>query len=296
MAKAQINFRADELTKWHLDQMIEAWDSTQTAVIQRAIDRLYQQEMVDKVRTITVSWMADGLWGQDDPAQYYDWQGWQDRYEEMLSNALAAAYPGAEIEIERESDTRLVNDERDHDEIPWVQQIEEKCWTDWLDELASDGEPAAQLVRETGGYYEISQDSDPESWTEIEAGADTVTLIETLTGWSPYMAAYRAVRGDEEWIYFVCEQDINLKSWPGFDPNRHVYAVATGGGDGWETTDIVTAVEDDLQNAIDNGSDAQALSTLEWIDMAQVVEDGYIVAELDTTTGEWQMVEPPQEL
>ncbi len=83
---------------------------------------------------IKVEFSTDGLFGNADTDEI-DVPTSISQFTDALVNHLYAEYPKAEIEVKQGiSDFQEVDGQRDHEEVPWVEQIIEKVWTgdDWL--------------------------------------------------------------------------------------------------------------------------------------------------------------------
>ena len=63
----------------------------------------------------------------------------------------------------------------------------------------------AIMVNNNGGYYEKNGAAEVEDWSDVQAAADEVEKIESLTGWGEYTAAYKVQANGAEMTYFVAE-------------------------------------------------------------------------------------------
>lgn len=86
-----------------------------------------------------------------------------------------------------------------------------------------------------------------------------------------------------------------IPEWPGFDPERHGYIAATGGGDGWtveEYQDEGESLDTVLRHDIE-GAEAEVELWEDWINLLYVVEyddEGEYwrnVADFDPRAFEW---------
>ena len=83
---------------------------------------------------IAVQYSTDGLFGATDPDEY-DEKASVAQFGSSLENYLSEAYPNAEITVLHSiNDSVRVNGMENHEEIPRIAQIGEKCWNgdDWL--------------------------------------------------------------------------------------------------------------------------------------------------------------------
>mgnify|MGYP001564126867 CR=1 FL=1 len=62
MSKAQINFRASDLTGRQLETLTALWGTSQTETISVAIDRIYQQEEPKMLETLLKKYNAHFHW------------------------------------------------------------------------------------------------------------------------------------------------------------------------------------------------------------------------------------------
>lgn len=63
----------------------------------------------------------------------------------------------------------------------------------------------AIMVKKNGGYYEMIGAAEAEDWSEVQAAADEVEKIESLTGWGDYTAVYKVQANGAKLTYFVAE-------------------------------------------------------------------------------------------
>ena len=90
--------------------------------------------MSEEKMRIAVQYSTDGLFGATDPDDY-DEKASIRQFGSSLENYLAEAYPKAEIVVTHGIGSHIkVDGERDDVEVPWIEQIVEKCWNgdDWL--------------------------------------------------------------------------------------------------------------------------------------------------------------------
>jgi hypothetical protein len=91
----------------------------------------------------------------------------------------------------------------------------------------------------------------------------------------------------------------HIPDWPSFDPGKHAYIIATGGGDGWEALPPLNeAVQQDIRSvAEDCYTDEEAAQLLnidwqDWINSLHVVDQNEIeVATFNTAIWHWQTPE-----
>jgi len=83
-----------------------------------------------EIRTILYQYSADdaALFGADADLTNVDITGSYNAYEDAIGNALNDHYPGARISVQSGPDMIRVNQESDHDEIPWIERVVHEAW------------------------------------------------------------------------------------------------------------------------------------------------------------------------
>ncbi|HFD38528.1 MAG TPA: hypothetical protein ENJ31_01575 [Anaerolineae bacterium] len=71
------------------------------------------------------------FYGQEEEhVAQYDEAASEEKFRELLQDALSTRFPGAEIIVSAREGTR-VDSQEDHDLVPWVDQVVERVWGGW---------------------------------------------------------------------------------------------------------------------------------------------------------------------
>lgn len=90
---------------------------------------------MSEVEEIKVEWSPSSIWGDFEPSTNYAQR--ESEYALALTAALRDEYPDAKIRIVRGINDRVqVNHMTDHDEVPWIEEIQGRVWRDWLDSVS----------------------------------------------------------------------------------------------------------------------------------------------------------------
>lgn len=188
MALRRRNVNTTEATDRQVEALKTLGFGDFTAITRTAIDRMYNQEVrameTREMETrIRVEFSEDGLFGGWSDMDQYDIEGSKRAYEEALGDALAEAFPGADVDVVTGLD--VVNDRMQ----VWVDGIEDnELMYAELVEVVDDVYHGLEWVRYTeSGIREVLTDG---LWIERADGiVVSVGEIETDEG-SAYVLSW----------------------------------------------------------------------------------------------------------
>ena len=158
------------------------------------------REMDERIESILYQYATDdaALFGASADLTLIDIVASYNAYEDAVLAALRAAYPGIDVIVQSGPDRIVVNGLRDHNEVPWVEDVAREAWErfDWIrvdaEKLAAlvamvtvgdptpVGETSVVWLNEDGTYSVSDNGEEVSSLTETEA----VRIVMENEGWS----------------------------------------------------------------------------------------------------------------
>ena len=126
----QTNVRLSVMTRRQLDTLAESTGMNQSEVIQTAIDRMFQQERkMSNYIHVYMTTDEDSMTGPEGWGEYNE-EDSVNAFAQQVEQAVIAAYPSTEVEVETYAAKRTIASDIDGAE-EFVVGIIEKVWNSW---------------------------------------------------------------------------------------------------------------------------------------------------------------------